>query len=77
MRNASNMENIVARQSSSNSWQGIVKAKGVLEKGACRLVRDGKDTDFWLDVWIEDCTLRNLLISDISLVDLYRKVLNY
>lgn len=48
------LDHILPKRSASNAWRGIVKAKDVLMKGTKMMVKNGTNTAFWLDVWIED-----------------------
>lgn len=77
MSNSFQPKHIVYKQGASNAWQGIVKAEEVLIKGVGHLVRSGKDTKFWLDVWIHDYPLVELTSLDISLIDFHRTVSDY
>jgi hypothetical protein len=42
---------------SSQFWQGLHAVKGWYEKGKGHIVRNGKQTRLWKDVWLEECPL--------------------
>lgn len=56
---------------------GRAKAASILSKGTRSLVCNGHDTIFWLDVWLGEVPLITLILKDISIVDMYRRVSEY
>ena len=36
----------------SPTWRAIERAKKLIEKGACFLLRDGKSINVWVDPWV-------------------------
>ncbi|XVE84379.1 hypothetical protein DITRI_Ditri17bG0007700 [Diplodiscus trichospermus] len=55
----------------------MVRAASIIGKGIRALVRNGHNTNFWLDPWLKDMPLINFLLHEISLIDLYKKVEDY
>ena len=41
-----------ALKKASPIWKAIKKTKGVITKGACYMIGDGKSIDVWLDPWV-------------------------
>lgn len=41
----------------SHFWKGILSIKHIVELGITRIVNSGKDTLFWLDIWVGECAL--------------------
>lgn len=37
---------------SSIAWKGILKTIPILKKGQRKLIRNGRETRFWLDIWV-------------------------
>ncbi|XP_038722035.1 uncharacterized protein LOC120014187 [Tripterygium wilfordii] len=65
------------KQRSSNLWRGLVSANPILNQGMKKLVRNGKQTLFWLDIWLGESPLIDLCVQEIGLVDMYRTVESY
>ena len=37
----------------SNAWRGTAETAGMLRQGISMAIRDGRDTRFWLDNWVD------------------------
>lgn len=68
---------IKAEKNSSNAWRGITTCVTTLEEGCKRLIRNGKETRFWIDPWLIDVPLRQLACKDVSLSDTYAMVTEF
>lgn len=77
MKNSVQLDNILPKQRSSNAWQGIVKAKNIFAKGITIMVRNGRNTAFWLDIWVGNQPLYVFLTHEIPLIELYQTVFEY
>lgn len=54
MRKEGDVHRFKEKHGSLNLWKGICKAKRILNDGIRKIVRSGKDTCFWTDIWIKD-----------------------
>ncbi|XP_019189019.1 PREDICTED: uncharacterized protein LOC109183394 [Ipomoea nil] len=54
------------KRNESNSWKGICAAAHILEKGAVKVVANGRNTSFWEDHWIGEKPLKNFLIGPLN-----------
>ncbi|XP_031099806.1 uncharacterized protein LOC116004005 [Ipomoea triloba] len=64
----------VRRGSFSNAWKGILAAQYIVQAGMTKVVRGGRQTNFWMDKWIDYEPLNRFLRMPLSLSDLYVKV---
>ena len=51
--------------------------KSIIQKGMKSKVYNGKNTLFWRDIWLEDYTLFDLTLKDISLEESYKTIEMY
>ena len=77
IHNVAKVNSFKPKASSSNVWQGLCRAASVFHMGIRCLVTNGRDTSFWLDVWITNEPLKNYLLHDINLIDMYKTVYDY
>ncbi|XP_019186483.1 PREDICTED: uncharacterized protein LOC109181186 [Ipomoea nil] len=54
------------KQNMSNAWKGILRSAPVIHAGSIHQVHNGRNTLFWLDIWIGDRPLRELATYQIS-----------
>lgn len=47
-------------QTSPYIWKGLCWSADLIQKGTGKLVRNGRSTKFWLDVWLEDTKLQDV-----------------
>ncbi|WCJ20900.1 hypothetical protein M5689_003103 [Euphorbia peplus] len=71
------VNNIKPKSVSSVIWQGIVKAKLVLEKGFRYKLGNGHKILFWLDPWLFEVPIINLTQNSIPFVDKFNTVNDY
>lgn len=65
------------RSSVSNAWKGIVAAAPIVENGVYKIVRNGKQSRFWMDNWLGEYPLYEVMKAPVSLPDLYASVADY
>lgn len=65
------------RQAMSNAWKGVIKAIPILQQGGRKLVRNGRDTSFWNEIWIGDTTLLNSATSLVPESEINKPVAAY
>ncbi|XP_019162021.1 PREDICTED: uncharacterized protein LOC109158590 [Ipomoea nil] len=58
----------------SNAWRGMCAASHILDKGITRIIRNGHNTRFWMDRWVNDQRLYDHLLKPLSLPELYANV---
>lgn len=65
------------KTSMSNAWKGIVKITLILKKGIRKIVRNGRNTLFWMDAWLGDCPLMEYITMNLPLPELYSRVVDH
>lgn len=60
----------------SNAWRGILRAKYVLEAGCNRLATNGNSTRFWIDRWICDKPILEMVTNPGLIANVDDKVAN-
>ncbi|XP_019189720.1 PREDICTED: uncharacterized protein LOC109184127 [Ipomoea nil] len=65
------------KRPSSNAWKGICATSSFVEQGLKRVVRNGQETQFWMDNWIHGGRLYEHMKRPISLPELYSTVADY
>lgn len=63
--------------SASNAWKGIMAAMPIVDDGLVKIVRNGCNTHFWMDKWIGDQPLYQLMRAPVSLPELYASANDY
>lgn len=66
-----------SRKRCSNAWKGIEAANHIVKTGLSRIVRNGNTTRFWMDTWIGDKPLFEVMQNPVSLPELYAAVSEY
>ncbi|WCJ29423.1 LINE-1 retrotransposable element ORF2 protein [Euphorbia peplus] len=61
----------------SHTWKAIVASSPILVKGLSRIVRSGYTTRFWLDKWVDDFRLCDMVVQQIPSDQLQLKVKDY
>lgn len=59
-------EKMKRKRGDSNFWKGVCIAAPLVEKGLKRVVRNGQTTNFWLDCWLGDESLRERAIGPLN-----------
>lgn len=77
MHNRPKIENLKTKRGASSIWNGIVHDAFILEKGARKTVRNGCNTNFWLDTWSGYSALREETQAPIPEHMLQTKVVDY
>ncbi|XP_038688673.1 uncharacterized protein LOC119987842 [Tripterygium wilfordii] len=71
------LDKLQSKNGASNLWRGVIIAVPILTKGIRAMVHNGKDTLFWLDVWIGDSPLFDISLKNVNMVDMYRPISHY
>ncbi|CAL1391746.1 unnamed protein product [Linum trigynum] len=66
-RHRQDLDMIRPIKGSSFSWASIAKVASLLKKGCAWNIKDGKKTHFWLDCWVSQVPLRELVTEQIPL----------
>lgn len=61
----------------SNAWKGILKSVPILISGVKKMVRNGRDTAFWREKWLENYPLSQVALSPLPTTELDRTVSSY
>lgn len=61
----------------SNAWKSIIKSVPVLQKGCRKIVRNGRDTLFWMDNWLEKEPLANQALTAINSENRLNPIVSY
>lgn len=80
MQDRLHLDMINEKPRASNAWRGMVLARQTVGEGCRRLVRNGRDTRFWKDIWICDSPLLALWNSnpdpediDVTVADMWNE----
>lgn len=65
------------KQNMSNAWKGILKSVPILISGGKRMVRNGKDTAFWSEKWLENYPLNLAAASPLPTSERDKTVSSY
>ena len=63
------IQKLMRKQISSNSWKGIVIGEDVIKKGRRSRILNGKNTLFLGDIWVGDLPLIDLTLKDLRPMD--------
>ena len=77
IREEMNTSKFTKKQNSSNAWNGIVPAAGILDKKIKVNAYNGKYTMFWRDKWLEDRPLLDDTLWDIPESESYKTIQDY
>ena len=77
MHGRNNPNDLRMKSRASNIWQGISKGKEILTQGLRNLVGNGSNTSFWMDNRLEEKPLKNHLLREIDLFELYKQISAY
>ncbi|CAL1397044.1 unnamed protein product [Linum trigynum] len=66
-RQRQGLEVIRPSQGSSFTWASIAKTASLIKQGCAWNIKNGKRTNFWLDIWVSQVPLRDLAIDGIPM----------